>query len=126
MINPAQSTGTTATPAVIKWYKVYCGVLCFIYLCTAAASLIFFLGSPEDLDMSAFGAKLMGVFLLVMGLVLFLVCLLPFLLKPRPWLWGYGIGLICLGMTSACFVPACVPLLIFWFKPETKEYFAKS
>jgi hypothetical protein len=31
--------------------------------------------------------------------------------------------IICLGMTSACFLPVCIPLLIFWIKPETKLYF---
>jgi hypothetical protein len=37
--------------------------------------------------------------------------------------WIYGIVLIALGMTSACFVPACIPLLIYWLKPDAKSYF---
>jgi hypothetical protein len=30
---------------------------------------------------------------------------------------------IGLGMTSACTLPICIPLLIFWLKPETKAFF---
>ncbi|HET6407470.1 MAG TPA: hypothetical protein VFG14_06280 [Chthoniobacteraceae bacterium] len=126
MTNADPLTGAPIPPGVVKWFKVYCGVLCFLYLCVAAASLIFFLVPPEDLDMSVSGARIMGAALLGIGLVLFAVCALPFVVTPRPWVWGYGIGLICLGMTSACFLPACVPLLIFWLKPETKEYFGKG
>lgn len=117
---------TPGPPVVVTWFKVYCGVLCFLYLGFAAASLIFFLVSPEQLDMPAGAARLMGVFFLAMGLLLFAVCVLPFFVAPRPWVWGYGMGLICLGMTSACLLPACVPLLIFWIKPEAKRYFGKS
>jgi hypothetical protein len=28
-------------------------------------------------------------------------------------------------MTSACFLPFCIPLLIFWLKPEAKHYFGR-
>ncbi|MFA5191960.1 MAG: hypothetical protein WC740_14615 [Verrucomicrobiia bacterium] len=116
---------TPKQPTVVKWFKVYCGVLCFLYLCVAALSLVFFLVSPKELDMSELGACIMAFFLLGSGLVLFGVCLAPFVVTPRPWVWGYGMGLICLGMTSACFVPVCVPLLIFWLKPEAKKYFGQ-
>jgi hypothetical protein len=29
-------------------------------------------------------------------------------------------------MTSVCCIPACVPLLIYWIKPETKAYFGRT
>ena len=41
------------------------------------------------------------------------------------WLWIYDLIIICLGMTSACFWPAVIPLLIFWLKPETKRHFGR-
>ncbi len=44
-------------------------------------------------------------------------------LRPQPWVWVYGMVMICLGTTSCCLIPACVPLLIFWIKQETKDYF---
>lgn len=51
---------------------------------------------------------------------------LPLVLGPWPWLWTYDLVIICLGMTSTCILPASIPLLIFWLKPETKRYFGKS
>jgi hypothetical protein len=29
-------------------------------------------------------------------------------------------------MTSACFLPACIPLLIYWIKPDVKAYFGRT
>jgi hypothetical protein len=37
--------------------------------------------------------------------------------------WVYDLVLICMGMTSAGCIPACVPLPIFRIKPETKRCF---
>jgi hypothetical protein len=122
-LSPAQAP---AKPPVVIWFKIYCGFLCVLYLATAAVSLVFFLADPADLGMSTLEARLLGGVLLLMGLGLFLACLLPLLLSPRPWVWTYDLVLICLGMTSPCFLPACIPLLVFWLKPATKEYFGKS
>ncbi len=113
-------------PRVVIWFKIYSGVLCVLYFLTAAASLIFFLADPADLEMSAGEARAIAAVLLVMGVVLLAVCLVPLVTQPRPWLWTYDLVIICMGMTSACFVPAGIPLLIFWFKPETRRYFGKN
>jgi hypothetical protein len=113
-------------PNVVTWFRIYCGFLCFIYFAVAAASFIFFFTSPADLEMSAAGARIIGALLLLTGLALFAACLIPFLFSPRSWLWTYDLVIICLGMTSACFLPVCIPLLIYWLKPETKKYFEKS
>jgi len=113
-------------PKVIGWFRIYTGFLCLLYLGTAAYSLYFFLADPADTEMSATAARRTGVFLLVSGLGLFGACLLPLVLRPRPWLWTYSLVLICLGMTSACILPASIPLLKWWSKPETKKYFGKA
>ena len=113
-------------PPVIKWFRFYCWVLCVMYLAVAAFSLMFFLADPVELEMSRMAALVMGVCVLLMGLGLLVASLLPLVLRPRPWLWTYDLVIICLGMTSACFLPACIPLLIFWLKPETKSYFGKT
>jgi len=96
-----------------------------MYLAVAAFSLVFFLADPVELEMSPMAALVMGIGILLMGLGLLVASLLPLVLRPRPWLWTYDLVIICLGMTSACFLPACIPLLIFWLKPETKSYFGK-
>src|SRR5262245_59333738 len=102
-------------PKVVMWFKVYSGVLCLVYAALALFSLYLVLAGPADLTAS----EERGVFvvLFIMSLPLFGACLLPLVLRPRPWLWTYDLVIICLGMTSACFLPACIPLLIFWLKP---------
>jgi uncharacterized membrane protein len=126
MSNEHSQIPIQANPQVVAWFKIYSAFLCLLYLAVAAASLFFFLADPADVQMSATMAHLMGALFLLMGLGLFAACLLPLLVSPRPWLWTYDLVIICLGMTSACFLPACIPLLIFWLKPETKRYFGRS
>lgn len=126
MSSEQSSISPSSKPTVVTWFKVYCVVLCVMYLGVAAASLIFFLVDPVYLEMPASWAIVMGVLVLLMGLVLFAACLLPLLFSPRPWLWTYDLVIICLGLSSPLFLPACVPLLIFWLKPETKNHFGKS
>jgi hypothetical protein len=64
--------------------------------------------------------------LLFFSIAMFGACLLPLVVQPRPWLWTYDLIVICAGMTSLCFLPASIPLLIFWMKPEIKSYFGKT
>jgi len=45
------------------------------------------------------------------------------LLPKRRAAWIYGFVTIGIGMTSACCLPATIPLLLFWIKPETKQFF---
>ena len=61
-----------------------------------------------------------------MGLLFFAASLVPFLFKPRPWLWVYDLVIICIGFTSLCTLPGCIALLIYWLKLETKAYFGRS
>jgi len=119
------SATDSQTPKVIWWFKIYTGFLCLLYLATAAFSLYFFLSDPADLEMPATVARVTGILLLIVGLALFVACLLPLVLKPKPWLWTYDLVIICLGMTSVCILLASIPLLIFWLKPEAKRYFGK-
>ena len=126
MMNETAPTPASQPPKVSWWFKAYSGFLCFLYLATAAFSLFFFLADPADTEMSATAAHIIGALLLVGGLGLFSACLLPLILRPRRWLWTYDLVVICLGMTSACILPASIPLLIFWLKPEAKSYFGVS
>ncbi len=113
-------------PAVIFWFKFYAGSLCFLYLLTAGFSLFLLFGDSSSMDMPQASAYLMGGLMLAISLVLIVACVLPFFLAPKPWLWVYNLVIICLGMTSACCLLACIPLLIFWLKPETQRYFGKN
>jgi hypothetical protein len=89
-------------------------------------SLIFFVIEPEKLEMPPEAAYITGGLLMLSAGLFFVVCLLPLICRPRPWLWVYDLVVICIGFTSGCFWPICIPLLIFWIKPEVKQYFGKS
>ena len=102
----------------VWWFKVYTGVLCFCYLAVAGFGIFLIFDDPAE--------RSVGLVLLLFGIAFFGGCLVPLILKPRPWLWTYDLVIICLGMTSACFLPASIPLLIAWMKPETKSYFGKG
>lgn len=112
-----------AEPGVIKWFKVYCGFSCFLNFGGVLVAWWFFLVPPEG--MSAREADTTGVFILAASLFAMAAYALPFCVEWRRWVWVYGLVLICFGMSSACLLLVCVPLLISWIKPETKSYFAR-
>jgi hypothetical protein len=80
--------------------------MALLYLATAAMGIVFLFAEP-DRDMSAEEAKLMGAVILIV-------------------VWVFGLVLICLGLSSACCLPACIPLLIFWLKPEMKAFYGRD
>ena len=66
-----------------------------------------------------------GVVLAVTGAVLHSACFSAFFLPRRPWAWVVHLVLIALGLTSCCTLPASVPLLVWWLKPETQAWFGR-
>ena len=113
-------------PAAVTWFLVYCGVLCALYLVLVACGVLVLAMGPAKLDMKPVEATVTGVLLTVLGGAFLAVSAAPFFLPARPWVWIYDLVVICIGMTSACFLPASIPLLIFWMKPEVKAYFGRS
>ena len=110
------ATSPAKAETVVGWFKVYAAVLCLCYVGTGALGFVL-LGDAEE--------RVVGIVLITMSIPLLAACALPLILSPRPWLWTYDLVLICLGMTSACFLPACIPLLIAWMKPDLKRYFGR-
>ena len=47
----------------------------------------------------------------------------PLFMPREKWVWIFDLVLICFGFTTCCLIPACIPLLIFWLKPEAKAWF---
>jgi hypothetical protein len=47
-------------------------------------------------------------------------------LPGNRYSWGFGIAVIIFGVTTCLFLPACIPLLIYWLKPETKAFLARK
>ena len=112
-------------PRVWGWYVAYCVAMALMYfLCFAGGvALTAFAGElgPDSGEMQA-----QGVLMAVLGLPFFLIYgVAPFLPK-KPWTWILHIVLIAVGLTSACCIPAALPLLIYWLKPETKVFFGRA
>ena len=114
-----------ATPPAHKWFIVYCVLMALGYLSLAIAGIVFGFMEP-DREMSAEEAKLMGVVFLVLGLVLFVPFALAPFLPRKSWVWVFGLVLICVGLTSTCCLPICIPLLIYWSKPEMKAFYGRT
>lgn len=114
-----------ATPPVYKWFVVYCIAMALLYLTTAVMGIVFMFIEP-DKDMSAEEAKIMGIVFLILGLAFFVPYASAPFLPRKSWVWIFGLVLICLGLTSACCLPASIPLLIFWLKPEMKEFYGRT
>ncbi len=121
-------------PKVVKWFKVYCWVLAVLYAFVILFSIPFFIMSvnPEFMtpeseeEMPPVVALLMGILVSGMGLMLLVMSLMGVFLRPRPWVWIFSLVMICFGMTSACFLPACIPMLLFWIKQDVKDYYGKT
>lgn len=120
------------TPGVVKWYRFYAAFLTAVYFILFAACMVgLYFGlraSPgfwREADMPPFLGYAYLVLFGLMSLVLGGGFLASFFIPRKSWAWTYHIVLICLGLSSACFIPICVPLLVFWLRPETKAYFGK-
>lgn len=108
------------------WYRIYCAVLAALYLFVIVFGIVIAVLQPESREYKPQEMLLMGIIYAVVGAVFFLVFAVALFLPPKSYNWIVGIVLIALGMTSCCFIPICVPLLIFWMKPETKAFFGRS
>jgi len=121
-VNPPNSS----PPAVFFWFKVYTGFMTALYVgCLILAPVLFFIGTRsmgEERAVLMIQAVIFGS----IGLVLAVACVLPFFLPRKPWVWVYDLVIICIGLTSCCFLPATIPLLIYWIKPETKAWFQQA
>ena len=110
-------------PRVVFWFKICASAFAAFNLIGAGVSVLGSLGILDQ-PMNA-TSNVMRALLLVLCLPLFIAYVVPFLFRPRPWLWTYDLVLICLSMTGILCLPIGIPLLIHWLKPETRAYFRK-
>lgn len=119
-VDPARSD------TAYRWFRVYAGVMTALYLVISIAGLFFltapFDGTSEDVTAQRVNGAIYG-FAGLLGLGFHAVALF---LPRRPWAWIYGIVVIAIGMTSCCILPAAIPLLIAWLKPEMKARFNRT
>ncbi|MBK6314773.1 MAG: hypothetical protein IPF53_10785 [Blastocatellia bacterium] len=123
---PPSSYGT---PGVVTWFKVYAALMALVYLLLMGLGIFMVVAGAslegmEELQGDA-SPIVIGVIYAIMGLVFAIVFAVGLFLPRKPWGWIMGIVLIALGMTSVCCLPATIPLLIFWLKPDAKAYFGR-
>ncbi|NNE98430.1 MAG: hypothetical protein HKN25_05340 [Pyrinomonadaceae bacterium] len=108
------------------WYRVYCMVMLVIYLMVIGIGVLVMVLPPDSPSQSPEENLIIGTVYAVLGVIFAIIYGIALFLPRKPYNWIVGIVLIAIGMTSCCFVPACLPLLIFWIKPETKAYFGRN
>ena len=108
------------------WYRVYLTAMVFLYSATIIFGIYLLVAKPETSEYDSSQMFIMGVVYAAIGAVCFILFAGALFLPRKPWNWIVGIVMMAIGMTSCCFVPVLIPLLIYWLKPETKAYFGRS
>lgn len=112
-------------PQVVFWYRVYCSAMLLLGVLYLVGGIALLILAPQ-LEMKGddrAGLMIQGLVFTVMSVPIMLFNLVGILIPRKRWGWIYGIVAIAFGLTSPCCLPATIPLLIFWIKPETKSYF---
>lgn len=107
------------------WFRAYCLLLTFLYVIVAALGAYLAIEQPTSPSYDKTEIFITGIVYFVVGVALIIPFGYALFLPRRRWAWVYGIVLIALGMSSCCFLPVTIPLLIFWLKPETKAIFGR-
>ncbi len=120
--------GPQTTPAVVTWFRVYAVFMALMYLMVILGGFAFlaFGNTFADEETPAELLLIYGMVFVVMGVPLLILYVVGTFMPAKRWAWIYGIILIGFGMTSCCFLPVCVPLLIFWIKPQTQVFFGRG
>jgi membrane protease YdiL (CAAX protease family) len=114
-------------PPVWRWYVAYCIVMATIYVVVIVLGVVFLAFAEQ---MSETGdvveSYVMGAVFVVISVPLAVFYVAVPLLPKRRFAWIVGFVAIGIGMTSTCFLPAALPLLLYWMKDETKAFFDVS
>ncbi|MCA8921101.1 MAG: hypothetical protein KDD82_04790 [Planctomycetes bacterium] len=112
-------------PPVLLWFRLYAGALAALYaLCLLMGLVFLYFGFNGGFGDTPAGESLTaGIFYGVLGAALTPLYLVGVWLPRKRWVWVYAIVLLALSMTSCCCLPLAVPLLIYWLRPECKDWF---
>ncbi len=115
-------------PGVLGWYRAYAAAMALLYLLVAGLAIVAMVARHRLADAETPPAVLLvfALLTLLLSLGLLAAFVAALLLPPRPWVWIYHLVLITVGMTSACCLPACIALLVFWIKPEARAHFGRD
>ncbi len=110
-------------PGVYSWFIVYCAIMALLQLMGVGMGVVILLVEPAEMDMEPLEAAITGWSLVVVGVAVMIPLAAAPFLPRRRWVWVYDLVMICLGMTSCCCLPACVPLLVYWIRPDCRQFF---
>ncbi|MBK7875128.1 MAG: hypothetical protein IPJ77_05170 [Planctomycetes bacterium] len=116
---------TARAQSVLTWYRVYCGAMAAMYLLCILGGILILAVDEETFGKDALQLRFTGIALAVFSAPAMAAFALGLFLPRKPWTWTYGLVLICLGLTSVCCLPACIPLLITWLKDDVKSAFGR-
>ena len=105
-----------------------CRLMAFVYALVIALGVLLMVPNliPADTSEDAMAMKFGGVIYLVIGLIFGGAYIVGLVTKAQSWAWVYNLVLICVGLTSCLFLPICIPLMIFWLKPEVKAFYGRT
>ena len=121
-----QPPGPVGRPPVLNWFLAYCVFMALVYAaCVVGGAWVLSVPEAEmaSRDIDPIEMRIQGTVLLAIGLPLMAAFGMAPFLPPRKWVWVYDIVLVAIGLTSPCCMPATIPLLIFFIKPQTKAWF---
>ena len=122
---PAPLPSGGPKPAVWNWYVLYCVLMAVLYLAVTivgATMFVFATDWADSVDEDAIVLRVQGALFAATGFALFWLYAVAPLLPKKKVAWIMGFITIGVGMTSACCLPATIPLLIFWLKDDLKAY----
>ena len=109
-----------------RWFLVYVAAFVLLYLGMVAFGLLLLLYPFSGTAAEVEELRTNGGVFVVIGAAFLVVYAVGLFLPRRQWGWVYGVVLIGLGMSSCLTLPATIPLLIAWLKPEMKARFQMS
>ena len=117
-----------AKPGVVTYFVVYCvvGALMGAFLVVLFSVMIVVAHNmPEKEPGQRLSMTVGSAVYIIGGLFLALPLTAAPFLPRKPWVWVFDLVLICLGFATCC-LPASIPLLIFWIRPEVQAYYGKE
>ena len=109
-------------PKVVTFVNIYAAFLGCLYFLLALFLSVYFSVQRIPPDVPPLIHTIRSAFVLLsvfLGSAFFANLFLP----RRKWAWVYGLVLIALGFTSIVVIPFSVALLVFWIKPNVREYY---
>lgn len=107
------------------WYRVFCSLIVIPSVVLAIFGGLAIIGSFGEEGQEAADALAGGILFLLVGAPAAVLYFFGVVLPAKPFHWYYGIFLLGLGILSCGLAPAAIPLLYFWFKPETQTFFER-